>query len=94
MGLDLKEVGKYGAVAWVSYKDAFFFCRHLEWQLDSLERQGKLQCTRQWVQQSSLDVAINLLVREMRDEGLINADWTLPITTGHDVDEVVDGNVA
>jgi hypothetical protein len=60
--------------------DPFFFYRHLEWQLSSPERRDGLLNTQQWVrqaQQLSIDAAVDPLVREMRNEGLIDADWML-----------------
>ncbi len=62
--------------------DLYFFFRHLEWQLISPERKDKLQHIRQWLQQSPVSgvhaLVVEALIAEMREEGLINADWTLP----------------
>ena len=64
----------------------WFFCFHLEWQLDSPERKDKLHHTRNWIQSIqtqesdwvNVTVRIEALIREMINDGLINQDRTLP----------------
>jgi hypothetical protein len=63
----------------------WFFCFHLEWQLDSPERKNKLLHTRNWIQEIqprdsdwiNIMTQIEALIGEMIDDGLINEDRTL-----------------
>jgi hypothetical protein len=56
--------------------DPWKFRPHLEWQLDSPIRKGRLVCTADWVKENGLS-SVEKLIREMKDEGLINQDYTL-----------------
>jgi hypothetical protein len=84
----LKETGE-----WINWDcpnrlafDPWFFCQHLEWQLEAPERENERIHTREWVKEliaSGLEYwvdvtsEVNKLIDEMIEEGLINKDWTL-----------------
>jgi hypothetical protein len=57
--------------------DPWFFRFHLAWQLQSPDHNNQLVHVAEWVQAYGLH-AIDRLLEEMRSEGLINTDWTLP----------------